>query len=53
MNEVIDELRLAGVNFIEGLVKRTGARGPIISIYFRDPDLNLIEVSNYINATSE
>jgi catechol 2,3-dioxygenase-like lactoylglutathione lyase family enzyme len=28
-------------------VPRTGARGPIVSVYFRDPDLNLIEVSNY------
>jgi catechol 2,3-dioxygenase-like lactoylglutathione lyase family enzyme len=51
INEVIDELRLAGVSLLEGPVKRTGARGAIISIYFRDPDLNLIEVSNYINAT--
>jgi catechol 2,3-dioxygenase-like lactoylglutathione lyase family enzyme len=53
INEVIDELRLAGVTLIEGPVKRTGARGAIVSIYFRDPDHNLIEVSNYINATSE
>lgn len=51
INEVIDELRLAGVSLIEGPVRRTGASGSIISIYFRDPDLNLIEVSNYIQAT--
>ena len=51
INEVIDELRLAGVSLIEGPVRRTGASGPIMSIYFRDPDLNLIEVSNYIQAT--
>jgi catechol 2,3-dioxygenase-like lactoylglutathione lyase family enzyme len=35
------------VKIIEGHVMRTGAIGQIRSIYFRDPDLNLIEVSNY------
>jgi catechol 2,3-dioxygenase-like lactoylglutathione lyase family enzyme len=35
-----------GVKIIEGPVKREGATGPIISIYFRDPDHNLIEVAN-------
>jgi catechol 2,3-dioxygenase-like lactoylglutathione lyase family enzyme len=35
------------VKIIEGPVTRTGALGTIRSIYFRDPDLNLIEVSNY------
>ncbi|OUM85580.1 MAG: hypothetical protein BAA01_12125 [Bacillus thermozeamaize] len=36
-----------GVPVVEGPVKRTGARGPILSIYIRDPDGNLIEISNY------
>lgn len=36
-----------GVSIIEGPVPKTGAMGPITSIYFRDPDGNLIEVSNY------
>jgi catechol 2,3-dioxygenase-like lactoylglutathione lyase family enzyme len=35
-----------GVAIIEGPVERTGATGAILSIYFRDPDGNLIEVSN-------
>lgn len=41
-------VRAAGVAIVEGPVARTGAIGPIQSFYFRDPDLNLIEVSNYL-----
>jgi catechol 2,3-dioxygenase-like lactoylglutathione lyase family enzyme len=37
-----------GVQIIEGPVPKTGAMGPITSIYFRDLDGNLIEVSNYV-----
>lgn len=35
------------IKIIEDPVARTGAVGPINSFYFRDPDMNLIEVSNY------
>ena len=35
-----------GVGIIEGPVERTGATGSLLSIYFRDPDNNLIELSN-------
>lgn len=36
-----------GINIEDGIVKRTGALGQIDSIYLRDPDKNLIELSNY------
>ena len=45
--EVMAELAAAGVAVEEGPVPRTGATGPITSCYLRDPDQNLIELSNY------
>lgn len=50
LDDVIAHLRRENVAIIEGPVQRTGAAGPIRSVYFRDPDLNLIEVSNYLDA---
>ncbi len=47
LREVISHLEMMGVAIEEGPVARTGATGPIISVYFRDPDQNLIEVSRY------
>lgn len=46
--DVFNELKEKGVEIIEGIVERSGAMGTIQSVYFRDPDKNLIEVSNYI-----
>ncbi|TIV39443.1 MAG: VOC family protein, partial [Mesorhizobium sp.] len=36
-----------GVAVEVGPVERIGARGPMMSVYFRDPDSNLVEVSEY------
>ena len=47
ITEVMAELAAAGVDTEEGPVPRTGATGPITSCYLRDPDGNLIELSNY------
>jgi catechol 2,3-dioxygenase-like lactoylglutathione lyase family enzyme len=47
IRELITELTDAGIAIEEGPVERTGATGPIVSCYLRDPDQNLIELSNY------
>lgn len=47
LEQAAAHIRSQGVDIIEGPVRRTGAAGPISSIYFRDPDGNLIEVSAY------
>ncbi|KAM9795678.1 glyoxalase domain-containing protein 5 [Neosynchiropus ocellatus] len=51
--EVAAHLLVCGVKIEEGPVQRSGSVGPITSLYFRDPDGNLIEVSNYDPPTSE
>ncbi len=47
LEQVVEDLATHGVPVEEGPVDRTGATGPIRSVYFRDPDRNLIEVSVY------
>ncbi|MEX6689167.1 VOC family protein [Danxiaibacter flavus] len=49
LETILNELREKQIEIAEGIVERTGAIGTIRSIYFRDPDLNLIEVSNYLH----
>lgn len=47
IHDVLKELQEKDIEVVEGIVERTGAVGKINSVYFRDPDNNLIEVSNY------
>ena len=47
ISEVIAHLNSSGVRLVGGPVERNGARGMMTSVYFRDPDLNLVEISNY------
>ena len=48
--EVVEHPRANGVEILEGPVGRTGATGPIKSVYFRDPDGNLIELASRLRA---
>src|ERR1700704_3649982 len=47
LQEVIKKLRLEKIEILEGPVSKTGAMGPMQSVYLRDPDLNLVEISVY------
>ncbi len=49
MDRIVETLQRHKVDIIEGPVPRTGAAGDLNSVYFRDPDGNLIEVSNRAN----
>ncbi|MUK69824.1 VOC family protein [Aliivibrio fischeri] len=48
IDEVQSHIESQGVTIIDGPIQRTGAMGKIISVYLRDPDGNLIELSNYL-----
>jgi catechol 2,3-dioxygenase-like lactoylglutathione lyase family enzyme len=48
LEEVIEYLGALRVHIEEGPVERTGAVGKLRSVYIRDPDQNLIEISNYV-----
>ena len=52
LDEVIQRLKNNNIRIEEGPVNKTGASGPIRSVYVRDPDLNLVEISVYAEATS-
>jgi catechol 2,3-dioxygenase-like lactoylglutathione lyase family enzyme len=48
IDAVVVHLQELGIAIEEGPVRKTGATGPLSSVYFRDPDGNLVEVSNRI-----
>lgn len=53
MEKVLSELLTKGAPVITDIVDRHGARGPMKSIYLRDPDGNLIEIARYIRQEAD
>ena len=47
VEDIAQRWRALGITVEDGPGPRTGARGPMVSVYCRDPDGNLVEVSNY------
>jgi catechol 2,3-dioxygenase-like lactoylglutathione lyase family enzyme len=48
MDEVVPHLKRQGIEILDGPGERSGAMGRIRSVYFKDPDGNLVEVSNQL-----
>lgn len=48
LEDVVTHLKALNIEIEEGIVDRTGAAGPIRSVYIRDPDMNLVEISEYV-----
>jgi catechol 2,3-dioxygenase-like lactoylglutathione lyase family enzyme len=53
LERAMEHILSCGVEIIEGPVSRTGATGRLESVYFRDPDGNLVEVSNCLGSVGE
>ncbi|MCC6614762.1 MAG: VOC family protein [Anaerolineae bacterium] len=51
--DVVAHLEAQNIHLVEGPVLRTGALGPLDSVYIRDPDGNLIEIANSVAAQPE
>ena len=48
IDDVVEHLKNCDVQLEDGPIERTGAVGRLVSVYFRDVDHNLVEVSNYL-----
>lgn len=48
LDAVILRLKHQGIEIVDGPGERAGATGKILSVYFKDPDGNLVEVSNQL-----
>ncbi len=49
LEEMIAIIKAQGVEIVKGPVRKTGAQGPIESVYIHDPDGNIVEIANYID----
>jgi catechol 2,3-dioxygenase-like lactoylglutathione lyase family enzyme len=47
LDQVVAHLHACNVPIVEGPAPKTGATGAMLSVYLRDPDGNLVEISNY------
>ena len=50
LTQVIEKIKSSPWPIVEGPVQKTGSTGPLMSVYLRDPDQNLIEISELIQA---
>jgi catechol 2,3-dioxygenase-like lactoylglutathione lyase family enzyme len=51
LQDVMQHLQQQQVDIVEGPVRKDGATGPLLSVYIRDPDNNLIEIANLLSQT--
>lgn len=53
IEQAVDQLDIMGIELLEGPVQRIGATGVVDSVYLRDPDGNLVELSCYRNVGTD